>query len=288
MVVTAGKNYQTGDLSRVEAFDLEDTSTRTCQPITNYPQTQYGMAVGVMQGVIKSCGGYKEPKIACYDYNPDSNTWIQSPNMTAKRVYHGHSFIDDKWLLSGGYVPDQVSPSNATEYWDGNEFHVGPPLPRAMHAHCQLTLNHTHVFFTAGDGLASYLLYWPDWTWTELPAITKNYAWPSCGLIKNPNNGREAVIAGEEKNEIFNFKNLTWRDGPTVPYFIYAGYTQLSDTFLVVGGKHSSSYSYLSTIYKFNNINYEWVQLCRNLQTKSGYYPGVVTVPDSFVNCSYS
>ncbi len=269
-------------LSKVQSFDLEDTSTRTCEQISDYPRVEYGNAVGVIGDVIKSCGGATIPSNACYDYYPTNNTWVRSTDMLSERWYHGHSFIDKVWLLSGG---NSNQPLSTTEIWNGNTFEVGPPLPRGMYAHCQLTVNHTHVFFATIDQQPSYLLYWPDLTWTELPPLTKSYSYPSCGLINNPDNGLEAVFMGETNTEIFSFMNLTWRDGPPLTYVAAAGSAQLSDTFIIAGGQNAQ-WNPIDTIYKFDHINYQWVLQCRHLQNPAKFYPGVVTVPDNFVNCT--
>ncbi len=271
-------------IDTVQSFDLKDITTTACQSVSNYPNAQYGMSMGVTQGITKSCGGYQSPKSACYDYHPANNTWVRSTDMLSERWYHGHSIIDKVWLLSGG---NDNQPLSTTEMWDGKAFVTGPPLPRGMHSHCQLTVNHTHVFFATGDQQPSYLLNWPDWTWTELPPMSNTYEGISCGLIQNPDNGREAVVVALQKNEIFNFKNSTWRNGPPVPtYSSFAGYTQLSDTFLLVGGRKKSVNNFYNDMYKFDNINYKWGLLCRHLQTEVSYYPGVATVPDNFLNCT--
>ena len=58
---------------------------------------------------------------------------------------------------------------------------------------------------------------------------------PSCGLIQNPDNGPEVVVAGYGTSEIFSLTTLTWRAGGTPPYFYAAQSAQLLDTFVVVG-----------------------------------------------------
>ncbi len=101
------------------------------------------MAVGVIQGVIKSCGGHPPPRDVCYDYNPESNTWVSSSSMMQGRWFYHTSFIQDAWLISGG--GDSTQSQTTTEKWTGSAFKAGPTLPRPMYAHCQLTLNATHV-----------------------------------------------------------------------------------------------------------------------------------------------
>ncbi len=99
LVVIGG--YNGNDLSRVEVFDLLDAS-KNCSQISDYPTGKYEMTVGVMQGVIKSCGGWTSPNDVCYDYHPESNTWVNSASMIQDRWFHQASFIQDVWLISGG------------------------------------------------------------------------------------------------------------------------------------------------------------------------------------------
>ncbi len=100
MVVIGGFSH--GDkLSRVEVFDLED-ATKTCSPISDYPTEISALSVGVVQAIIKACGGNNPPDKVCYDYVPESDTWISTSSLTQVRRYHGASLIQDVWLISGG------------------------------------------------------------------------------------------------------------------------------------------------------------------------------------------
>ncbi len=126
-----------------------------------------------------------------------------------------------------------------------------------MRDHCQLTVNSTHVFFadTCDTGKV-YLLEWDEQTWKELPQMTVERDYMSCGLISNPENGIEVVIVENGVTEIFNFIDEEWKTGPTVESFDWAGYAQIGDTFVVVGGRNDAEGT-LDTIYKFDHINYE-------------------------------
>ncbi len=273
--------YHNGTLNRTEIFNLENAST-TCN-MSDYPVRQTGMAVGIMQEIIKSCGGQSSPHDVCYNYYPANDTWVKSSNMTTGRYYHGSSFIDSVWLLSNG---GSSSTESTMEKWTGTAFELGPSLPRKMFGHCQLTVDAAHVFFADPDGQPNYLLNWAYQTWTELPPMATRMREHSCGLINNPKMGREAVVVGFGKTEIFNFDSHTWRFGRDAPYFYTAGYAQLLDTFVVVGGFGRYDYGTLDAIYKFDNINYEWTELGHRLETPCAMYPGVVAVPDRFVNCT--
>ncbi len=55
--------------------------------------------------------------------------------------------------------------------------------------------------------------------------------------MNNPENGIEAVIVEDGITEIFNFSEEAWRTGPTLESLDEAGYTQIGDTFVLVGGE---------------------------------------------------
>ncbi len=241
------------------------------------------MTVGLIDGLIKSCGGWSDTD-DCYDYNPATNPWVTSASLINARSYPRSSFIDGVWLVSGDDYVNSDDVPLTTEMWTGTGFEPGPTLPVEMSYHCQLTINSTHVFFadTYSTGTA-FLLDWNQQKWIELPPTRiRNYM--SCGLINNPENGIEAVIVEDGVTDIFNFRDEEWKTGPTVESFDLAGYAQIGDTFVVVGG---NGYGVaLDTIYKFDNINYEWILMSQRLQVPRDIYPGVVAVPDEYVTCS--
>ena len=67
--------------------------------------------------------------------------------------------IGDKWFITGG---EKRKLLNSTEVWsEASGFEQVPPLPVAMFAHCQVTLNESHVFLSDIDGTRStYILDW--------------------------------------------------------------------------------------------------------------------------------
>ncbi len=276
-----GGHNGNGRIAGVQAFDLEDAQ-KTCNQISPFPFQQAGVQVGVVKDVVKVCGGSKDSQ-GCYDYHPESNTWVNSTRLTEKRFRHGASFIDNQWFISGGKGPGVEL--STTESLVDLAFVRGPDLPRGMKHHCQLTVDETHVFFATADGQPSYLLDWPNKTWTELDGMYQFMDYPSCGLIKTHNGYREVVMAGYGDSEIFSLRSRSWRYGPPGPYFFAASSTQLSDTFLVVGGIEISGTRPIDTIYKFDNIKYNWIRMEQHLDAPSNAV-GVATVPDSFVHCT--
>ncbi len=142
LIVIGG--YNNGYLSSVEVIDLENPSN-TCNTIADYPVKESGIAVGFIDGLIKSCGS-SDDTADCYDYNPATNSWITSVSLINERLRPRYSFIDGIWLVSrDGTGYDDVG--STTKMWTGTGFEPGPSLPIPMWSPCQLTINSTHVFF---------------------------------------------------------------------------------------------------------------------------------------------
>ncbi len=264
-----------------EAVNLADPAS-ICQPIGDYPMDIYGNVVGLVDGVVKSCGS-ETSYDDCYDYDPDSNRWVGSPNMLYGRHSPRASSIDGTWLISG--PPTTADAPYASEMWSDGELVSGPTVPPNMDNHCQITVNDTHVFFADGQDLGpSYLYDFNAQTWTEMPPKTVKTSRPSCGFIKNPDNGVEAVVYDQGITEIFNFNDMTWRLGPEMPWTSYSGFAQLSETFVMVGGNGYGTD--LDLIFQFDNLEYKWILKGQHLGIERDKSPGVVAVPDDFVSCS--
>ncbi len=176
----------------MEAVDLANPTT-TCNLTSNYPFPTSGLAVGIIDGLIKSCGGSTDTE-ECYDYNPTLNSWTSSPSLLNERYGPRSSFIDGIWLVSGdGSLDGDVSLT--TEMWTGSGFEPGPLMPIEMSGHCQLTINSTHILFAdARHSGRTFLFGWYTQTWTELPPMTVDREDMSCGLVHNPDNGMELGI----------------------------------------------------------------------------------------------
>ncbi len=100
--------------------------------------------------------------------------------------------------------------------------------------------------------------------------------YPSCGLINSPENGLEVVLAGYGTSEIFNVDSGVWREGPDLPNLYLATSAQIGNTFVIVGGY--DGFGFLDTIYSFDEVNYEWIELPQKLQ-RVKQDPGVVALP---------
>ncbi len=274
---------ETNGISRVEVLNLEDTLT-ICEQTSPLHKGNYLMTLGVFSDQVKSCGGGARSH-KCYNYHPDENKWLRSKDMAYGRYRHAASFIYGYWLITGSAGEPDGS-IKKTERWNGTDYEECPPLLRGMQDHCQLTVDEKTIFLASGDRQPNYLLRIEDelWRWTILPPTANDFGQrPSCGLIDTRNSGREVVLAGQSLCEIFSLRRQTWRSGPDTPYFYGAAATQVSDTFIVVGGKNISGH-FLDTVYKFENINYGWTKMEQKIQVSASGL-AVVGVPDDFVSC---
>lgn len=109
--------------------------------------------------------------------------------------------------------------------------------------------------------------------------------YPACGLIENPTNGLEIVAAGGDQSpttsEILSLATLTWRAGPAVPAGLKrASYAQVGPTFIVAGGSEGSR-----NIYKFDEANYGWILLDRQLAVERHWFP-LIPLPEELGLCS--
>ena len=72
---------------------------------------------------------------------------------------------------------------------------------------------------------------------------------------------------------------MKWSFGKDLPYSIrYGASVQLENTFLIVGGYNGS---YLNTLWKYDQLNEDWIQLNQTLKTARQWTTAFL-VPDEF------
>ncbi len=265
-------------------IDLADP-TNTCVAIADYPIALGYSSLGLVDGVVKSCGGFDEighNVDNCFDYDKYTNEWISRPDMLHRRGEHRSSNIEGVWLISGD---NSDTVGRTTEMWQGSEFVQGPDMPQDMYGHCQVTINSTHIFFVDIIHQTTFMLEWSTEEWTQLDDM-RGYRdhGCGCGLIRNEENGEEIVVAGYGSSEIFNLVTMKWRDGPDLHYAHGYASAQLEDTFLMVGGHDNYLGVYFNTILMFDQENYEFVELEQRVQYRRSY-AAAIAVPDDVVNC---
>ncbi len=276
-MVIGGYVYGDGYLDVVEVVDLDDPNNM-CTIVANYPVEVGDLTVAYYNGVVRSCGG--EELNDCYEYHPEDNTWVSTAGLRDGRSGVRSSLIDGTWLISGSNV-DPIG--TQTEMWVEDHFQQGPNLPELMAAHCQTTINATHIFFADCYDQTAYLFNWSEQEWIQVDNMERDRDYDcGCGLIRSETNGKEYVVAGFGTSEIFNFDTMSWRTGPTLPYGYGYASVQLEDTFVLVGGYEDD---YTDRMYVFDQDNYAFALKSQRLQHPRAY-AGAVALPDDAVNCS--
>ena len=107
----------------------------------------------------------------------------------------------------------------------------------------------------------AFILILNEARWEEKSRMSEQRVAPSCGRIDNFVTGKEeVVVAGGyyhgdlQSVEIYSVHNDLWRQGNPLPNKIgFASYLPFEDSFIIIGGRSSSSTS-LDTIYKVSCI----------------------------------
>jgi len=273
-------------LSNVEVINLSDES-EICPQLPDYPIALEDHTAAFYQGKIVSCGGYDRFKHdECFELGPDLREWVEIPPLPiAEMDSMKSSVIDQKWVISGGSGQNAHA---SLQVYDGI-FTPSPNMPFEKFDHCQLTLNSTHIFFTAGygDRSATFMLNWPRQEWIILDDMhaSDNMINPACGFVKSPSLGQEIIIAGDTTSLIFSMTDLEWREGPLLPEDL-ADFTnlQLNNEFLAIGGMDNDVME-LDTIYRFDPDIYDWVLEPQRLKIPRRR-AAAVAVPDDFLDCN--
>ena len=89
---------------------------------------------------------------------------------------------------------------------------------------------------------------------------------PACGQIENAFTGKEEVIVAGgwssdylQSVEIYTVPDDNWRSGTPLPHKIgFASYVPLEDSFVIIGGRHSTP---LDKIYKVDDCVYIYIYI---------------------------
>ena len=87
------------------------------------------MFAGYSSGAQSSC------------YKLTGGAWVQQASLATARGYSAASMSADGLLVTGGY--DGRSFLSSTKVLSGSTWQTGPPLPEAMHGHCQVYIRGT-------------------------------------------------------------------------------------------------------------------------------------------------
>ncbi len=127
------------------------------------------------------------------------------------------------------------TPINSTEKWDGTSFNRGPDLLVPMVAHCQVTLNDTHVFLSdVYNSLNTYIMNYKEDTFQRVGSPSQRYDAGPCGMATTKSKGQEIVVVADGMSEIFSVENMSWRKGGLIislinSYFLETYYKHLKD-----------------------------------------------------------
>jgi len=156
-----------------------------CQDIQPYPMEISGGTAAYYNNKVLVCGGDDIGRIwtdKCYELLSSSHGWREIKPLPYRLTRMASSIIGGKWLLSGGRGDPSGSGSKTLVFEDGI-FTPGPELPEELYAHCQLTLNSSHVFF-AGHA-HTFVLDWPRQEWAILESLPSTMNFAACGLLEN-------------------------------------------------------------------------------------------------------
>ncbi len=283
-------------LDSVEAIDLS-AEVSTCESVSNYPFSGFAFTGTLLAGVPTVCGGYNAETDSstneCNQYNHEENRWVRmAEQLSRARQAHKSSMVDSAhWLISGGQ--DNGVELDTTDIWHDGEFQPGPFLPFPMRVHCQVTLNSSYVAILGGYNGTEYLrqfhlLDWKNAVWILMPDVPVNLSNDPCGLIENSDNGLEMVVLADyDSCYIFNFADMTWREGPNIPYDVKLSteemLVQMEKSFYIIGGNTVDGTA-TDSIFQFDNENYAWNLASSHLQT-ARRHGAAIAVPDETVNC---
>ena len=115
-------------------------------------------ATTLPSGEVLVCGGYS-PTVGfmdrCYLYDPTANTWTRTAApMSSPRQQAGSSYHPTLgFVMTGGFVRSGSLPSATTDATanGGASFRSDfAPMPRALYAHCQVTLDDDNIVIGGG------------------------------------------------------------------------------------------------------------------------------------------
>ena len=161
-------------------------------------------------------------------------------------------------------------------------------LPENFHYIGVVRINKTHIFILPNKVGEAWIFNQKDETFQKLPDMLEHRMDGMVGFTKK----NEIVVAGgtdSKTSEIFNLDTMKWRMGPDFPVItdLYgARAVQYQDSFLIVSGyDRGGRGTYLTSILKFDHVNYEWIALPSKLQKGRSLFAAFL-IPDDYISCS--
>ena len=109
-----------------------------------------GISLRTEEGNPLFCGGGNLGGY-CYEYLPETNSWVIGPNMIGERDESAYVELPDGrfWVLGGYDTSDRYT----TEYYNQGVFTMGPDLPTEVGSHtgysCATQIDEDLTFFAA-------------------------------------------------------------------------------------------------------------------------------------------
>jgi len=175
------------DLSEIETIDISGRNEQ-CSPIPNYPLGVHGSVAVYDKGLVTVCGGYNAELFytdRCFQLKSPSDSWREIKSLPIPSSESKGSLIDGKWFISGGQDDPDVGTQTLIFDIEEKEYTLGPKMPDSKTAHCQVTVNATHVFF-AGSTNLTYFLNWQTQEWIFVEDMPRTITFGAFGLLNNP------------------------------------------------------------------------------------------------------
>ena len=135
LLFIAGGDEVGQTLYSAELVDLCNDGQSTCLEPSSLPfPNENGVSLRTPSGNPLFCGGENDPG-HCFQYELQSNTWINGPDMIGQRCSSATVEIRPGvfWILSGKASIDQ----DTSEYYINGGFVSGPNLPTEGYNKCQ-------------------------------------------------------------------------------------------------------------------------------------------------------
>jgi len=124
-----------------------------------------------------------------------------------------------------------------------------------------VALNDSHILFSGAYVPTTFILDWTRQQFVTFDEMPIRYSSATCGLLNNAFIGPEVLLArGDNLADAFSLTDLSWRLGRRAPEnIIFATGVQADNGILSMGGYVQGDLrTAVDTIYKFDDVAYEW------------------------------
>lgn len=252
----------------------------TCPELPIYPHYVLDFVGTVMDGKLILC-----LSSSCYYYREGEDNWVRQADLLADRVGASGILLNSStWWISGGTTSRDVTEIRNTE--EISTRYVLNLHERSYHS--VIRVNGTHVLLAGGSTSQGEIdlfdITTQSWSfWADVPVPNTDF---QTGMILFPDRKRKLVVVGGSDINFsygLDLDTLEWEPMPALPIQIYKALSVQYDTnFIIVGGKEKGSPSHLLSMYTYDILREEWVELPQRLEVSytrvSGFF-----LPDGFL-----